>query len=218
MAEYPRGRDKKGRQVPDFLLDEILGKDKTANYGSLTKQGKPRMVQKKSMLKQFRKSGGRPPNPRGGRFMNESIQHQLRGPVGSHPDIPKDRSSFESNLVDQLMRSERKKTFKDEEFGPTEKVFRDTIDSVGKDKFMKMDFGSAAGVLGMEKSHKLTPEDSSAYSVLTPKQRTGVWNKVFDGASAADAIRGARAESTKRKPTAAADDIEDEEDTEDEEE
>lgn len=72
------------RNVPDELLDKILGKDKVKRSGKDSKGRKLRDKQKKGIVKGNRDAGNR--NPRSGRELPASIEEQLLARPGQMPE------------------------------------------------------------------------------------------------------------------------------------
>lgn len=153
-----------GRSIPDHILKMFLGPE----------PGKQRAAKGKSAteLKKSRKQPGGQQSPRGGRYMEPTTQEQLEAPVGSMPQ-PGPTSSGR-NVRNELRanRTSRKQGYN------VPNLMRDTIDSVGKDKFMAGDFATAADTLGIET--KVSPEFEQEYSVLRPKMKQLFWRKMID--------------------------------------
>jgi hypothetical protein len=97
------------RRVPGWLLEAILG---TEGRVKMKKDGTPSKAKPKqfqSMVKEGRKDPGMK-NPRGGNYMSQDVEQQLRGPVGSHPQ-ESPRSVEEKAIIEQMMRSEKTRKF-----------------------------------------------------------------------------------------------------------
>ena len=101
------------RKVPTWLMEQLLGDEKTKDSGydrGLTKKGDPkksRAVQKKTVLRRGRDDMGQK-NPRGGRYKSEDIQQQLTGPLGSHGE---EGAGIKQDIVKKIMAAERGKNF-----------------------------------------------------------------------------------------------------------
>lgn len=169
------------RNVPESVLDTILGKS-TVKMPSATmkKDGTPRAphdMQKKTLVKQTRASGGNV-NPRGGRYKSEDVRHQLQGGVGSHPQEGKtsrERDMYNENVV----KAEKRRDFPNEQAYP--RLAQQTIEQIGRDKFYAMPFAQAAEILGIGGG-----VNEAAYQALAPNQKGNFWLKsVRDGKAAA---------------------------------
>jgi len=158
------------RTIPDFILDQILGKDKMMVASTRTlKSGdpaQPRSMMKKTVMKRGREAGG-PINPRGGRYKSETLRDQLDSGVGTHPE--EGPSSRYRNLYNEnVVKKEKRKDFPDAQAYP--KLAEETINQIGRDTFLKMPYTQAAEILGIKGGM-----DENAYATLKPNQKSSFW-------------------------------------------
>lgn len=161
------------RNVPEEVLDRILGKDKVSIPSTEKKKDgtprKDRSIQKKSFVKQGRKSGG-PVNPRGGRYKSETVREQLSSGVGTHPqEGPTSRGRDIYN--EMVVKKEKRRGFPDDQAYP--RLAQETIGAIGRDNFYSMPFDQAAEILGVK--GKLSPDAASRYAMLPPNRKGSFW-------------------------------------------
>lgn len=161
------------RNVPEEVLDKILGKSKMSIPSTEKKKDgtmrKDRSIQKKSFVKEGRRSGG-PVNPRGGRYKSETVREQLSGGVGTHPQEGK-TSRGRDIYNEMVVKKEKRKGFPDAEAYP--RLAQETIGAIGRDNFYNMPFDQAAEVLGI--AGKLPPDAASRYAMLPPNRKGTFW-------------------------------------------
>ncbi len=99
------------RKVPDFILDQVLGKEGRAkkNKDGSTSKAKPKQF--KSMIKEGRKDSGQK-NPRGGRNLSKDTRQQLAAKPG---ELREDTPNVEQGIIDAIMKAEKRKDFNRED-------------------------------------------------------------------------------------------------------
>lgn len=210
------------RRVPNYLIEQVLGKEKTVDGSTPTKKkkdgsdAKKRGIQKKSIVTRGRKDVGMK-NPRGGRYSSQDVRQQLSGRPGDHPQDAK------SSLVDDLfnegiVKAEKKKSFDRNDPKVTSRLFKETISAIGSKKFYENpNYGSAAEQLGLEEEKKLSPKQEANYGAMTPKMRRQFWEDMLDGADAGQAMANAMKSTAVTEDVMANDDAPEADSDEDEE-
>jgi len=164
------------RQVPNWLLDEILGNEGRAKTKKDGTPSKAKPKQYKTMVKEGRKDPGMK-NPRGGRYLNQTSREQLTAPVGGMPQ-PGPESIANMIMNEGIMRREGRRGFDKNDPKVMANLRKDTIEGVGKDEFLAIpDPLQAAEMIGME--IEASDRDIQKYQALKPTQRMTFWNRVI---------------------------------------
>jgi hypothetical protein len=151
------------RQVPDKILELVLGQ----NTQPRPQGQKGREKQKKTVIKEGRKSPGNYRNPRGGRYLEQGVPEQMEADVGEMPQ-PGPTSRGRDIYNERAMRGRDLGNFPKKGMSG---VVRDVIDSVGKDKFLKMSYDKAFEIMGIPTNPKM----QEMYDQLDPKERLSFW-------------------------------------------
>ena len=181
----PRQQQDNFRQVPNRVLDEILGKDTMSRDVS---NPKARKVQKKTIIKEGRKGGGYN-NPRGGDFTSRDVYEQLEAPVGGLPEET-GRSVADRIFANGLPSRENRGGYDKNDPQLARNIQKDAVTQMGG-SFTKGGLYEAANMLGIEED--FADADVQNYASLAPQQKQKAWSRYLDGdMSFADAIAKSR--------------------------
>jgi hypothetical protein len=185
----PRQQQDNFRQVPNRVLDEILGKDTMSRDVS---DLKARKVQKKTIIKEGRKGGGYN-NPRGGDFTSRDVYEQLEAPVGGLPEET-GRSVADRIFANGLPSRENRGGYDKNDPKLARNIQKDAVGQMGG-SFTKGGLYEAADMLGIEED--FADDEVQAYASLAPQQKQKAWTRYLDGdMSFADAIAKSRTVAT----------------------